>query len=176
MTARYKQAKKLQAGLIPLSQQLQKVQQKITTIKDQQRTLSLLQTLDEVLKFKLSLSLSLPQKTSIKHAPLPIYREYQSVTGMKIWVGKNAASNELLTFQLANGRDWWIHVRGFPGSHVVIRLGKQQEPDSETLKDAFQLALHYSKARHHGEGEICFTQRKYVSRLRKKKQRISSNF
>lgn len=70
---------------------------------------------------------------------------------------------------MANGRDWWLHVRGCPGSHVIIRLDKNLEPDSETLKDALQLALYYSKARHQGEGEICFTQRKYVSRLGKNK-------
>lgn len=88
---------------------------------------------------------------------------------MKIWVGKNAKMNEKLTFQLANGRDWWLHVSGYPGSHVIIKMNKDQEPDPETLKDAFQLALYHSKARDMGEGEICFTQRKYVSRLGRKK-------
>jgi len=37
------------------------------------------------------------------------------------------------------------------------------------LQDALQLALHYSKAKNRGEAEVCLTQRKFVSRLKKGK-------
>jgi predicted ribosome quality control (RQC) complex YloA/Tae2 family protein len=170
MAARFKRAKKLQMGQAPLAQYLERIQTALRSIEQQQEKLNLIQTIDELIAFKTSLA-SLPSTPAASSAipSSPIYREYFSATGVPIWVGKNAKANDLLTFQLANGRDWWLHVSGYSGSHVIIRLGKNQEPDSETLKDAMQIALYYSKARTQGEGEICFTQRKYVSRLGKGK-------
>lgn len=172
MAARYKRAKKLQAGKIPLSHHLTETRNEIQTFEELRQKLDKIKVIEELSKFKQLLPSSLQphnRELSKPPLPLPIYKEYQSITGVKIWVGKNAKANEKLTFQLANGRDWWLHIRGCPGSHVIIRMNKDQEPDSETLKDAFQLALYYSKARTQGEGEICFTQRKYVSRLGQKK-------
>ncbi|WP_059360371.1 NFACT RNA binding domain-containing protein [Parachlamydia acanthamoebae] len=99
---------------------------------------------------------------------LPFF-EYQSEVGLKIWVGKGAKQNERLTFSYAKGSDWWLHVRDFPGAHVVIRVAKGQRPDRESLKDAFQLALAYSKAKNQGKAEILLTQCKHVSRFGRKK-------
>lgn len=172
MTSRYKRARKLQAGKAPLNQQLERVQTEIHLNEEKLQTLHDLTTLKELVNFRNSLPLSFSSSVSsvsTAKPPPPIYKEYVSEHGIKIWVGKNAKMNDRLTFQLANGRDWWLHAQGCPGSHVLIRLGKDLEPDPETLKDALQLALYYSKARSQGEGEICFTQRKYVSRLGKKK-------
>lgn len=176
MSARYKRAKKLQRGKLPLSHHLVDTQNEIRVFEELKRELDQIKTVEEFAQFKRLISSSLhsghkalPKNPSKPPLPLPVYKEYQSTNGMKIWVGRNAKANEKLTFQLANGRDWWLHVRGFSGSHVIIRMNQDQEPDPETLKDAFQLALYYSKARTQGEGEICFTQRKYVSRLGQKK-------
>ena len=169
MVARFRKAKKLQAGIAPLTQYLEHIQKEIQHIEQQLQQLEFLKTCEELSSFKATLSF-LPSKILQKVSPAdssqpPIYREYRSAKGLKIWVGKNAKANDRLTFQLAHGRDWWLHVRGCSGSHVIIRLLKDLDPDPETLKDAMQLALYHSKARAQGEGEICFTQRKYVSRL-----------
>jgi len=172
MIARFKQAKKLKRGERPLVEYLGKVQRELSDLRQQQEAIRPLNTEEEWAIFKATLaplpssSRTLPKKAS----PSPIYREYPSAQGMQIWVGKTAKANDRLTFQLANGSDWWLHARGCPGSHVIIRLKKEKEPDPETLKDALQLALYYSKARAQGEGEIYLTQCKYVSSLKKGKQ------
>ncbi len=171
MAARFRRAKKLQAGIAPLTQYLKRIQSELHVLETQKQQLDQLQTLTELSSFKSNLSFlsskAHPSLSSVASSSLP-YREYISASGLKIWVGKNAKANDRLTFQLANGRDWWLHAKGYAGSHVIIRLGKTQEPDRETLKDAMQLALHYSKARAQGEAEISITQRKYVSRLGRK--------
>ncbi|MBS4167917.1 putative protein YloA [Parachlamydia sp. AcF125] len=99
---------------------------------------------------------------------LPFF-EYQSETGLKIWVGKGAKQNESLTFSYARGSDWWLHARDFPGAHVVIPVPKGQRPDSETLKDGLQLALAYSRAKNQGKTEIILTQCKHISRFGRKR-------
>ena len=39
-----------------------------------------------------------------------------------VFVGKNAESNEYLTFELADEMDLWFHAKDYPGSHVVLSL------------------------------------------------------
>jgi predicted ribosome quality control (RQC) complex YloA/Tae2 family protein len=166
MKHRFRQAKKLQMGRLPLEKQLNYIQQKIDQTEQTLHQLEQVKSLNEIKIFKnQELTVS---AHSIKNAPSTIskiYREYRSANGIKIWVGRNAKMNEALTFKLARGNEWWMHVNNFPGSHVIIRQASDQPPDTHTLQDAMQLALHYSKAKE--EAEICYTQCKYVSRLKK---------
>ena len=40
---------------------------------------------------------------------------------MVVLVGKSAADNDILTFKVAAQKDFWMHVAGESGSHVVVR-------------------------------------------------------
>lgn len=100
-------------------------------------------------------------KTKEKKNALP-YKEFFSASKSSIWVGKSSKDNDLLTFSFAKGADFWLHIADYPGSHVVIPTEKGAPPDSETIQDALQLALHYSKAKKAGAGEVIVTQRKFV--------------
>lgn len=96
------------------------------------------------------------------------FREYISETGFKILVGKSSKSNDILTFQYAKGNDLWLHVKDYPGSHVVIMRPKGKEVDQATIEKAVSLACYYSKAKNAAHAEVCLTEKKYVSRLGKK--------
>lgn len=94
------------------------------------------------------------------------YHVFHSEAGIEIIAGKNAAANDVVTFQVAHGNDLWLHAHGMSGSHVVVRRKKGQEVDPETLHDALQIALYFSKARQsHGQFEVLVSEQKYVSRL-----------
>ncbi len=95
-------------------------------------------------------------------APRQPYHAFRSSTGRRILVGRSAADNRRLTFQVAQSHDAWMHVRGVPGSHVVIPLARGQEPDSETLLDAGHLAIRYSRVAGDAAAEISWTLRKFV--------------
>lgn len=169
MEVRYKRAKKLEKGKVPLLKHLAEIQTILTSTVNERDKISLINTEEEIEEYaKNQPILSAPKRKSGEESAPAIFKEYISSSGMKIWVGKNARRNEQLTFQLANGRDWWLHASGYSGSHVIIRMGRLEEPDTETLKEALQLALYHSKGRAQNEGEVSFTQRKYVSRLGKK--------
>ncbi|HET9846177.1 MAG TPA: NFACT family protein, partial [Nitrospira sp.] len=90
------------------------------------------------------------------------FRRFTSSDGLPIFVGRNAQENDQLTFGLANNEDLWLHARGAPGSHVVVRLSKGSDPPPETLRDAATLALLYSDLKKSGKGEIVYTKRKWV--------------
>lgn len=96
--------------------------------------------------------------------PAKPYKTFTSQAGIEIWVGKSAKDNDKLSFHYANGLDLWLHARNYPGSHVVIRCPKGQEVDPETLQDAAELALRFSKAKDSGCGEVTLTQAKDIRR------------
>ncbi|HEY7130047.1 MAG TPA: NFACT family protein [Nitrospira sp.] len=95
------------------------------------------------------------------------FRRFMSVDGFPIFVGRNAQENEELTFHLAKSDDLWLHVRGTPGSHVIVRLRKGTDPPPETLRDAATLALLYSDLKKSGKGEVIYTRRKWVKAAKK---------
>jgi len=57
-------------------------------------------------------------------------RRFTSPDGFTVWVGRNAAQNEDLTFKRAAPDDAWLHARGVPGAHVVIHAEGRPVPDS----------------------------------------------
>lgn len=95
--------------------------------------------------------------------PEPQLLRYYSPQGFEIVVGRNARQNEQVTFEVAKAEDIWLHARGAPGSHVVIRNGGQPV-QSETLTTAAQLAAYYSKLRGERAVTVIFTPRRFVSR------------
>jgi predicted ribosome quality control (RQC) complex YloA/Tae2 family protein len=94
------------------------------------------------------------------------FRRFTSAAGLSIFVGRNARENDALTFGLAKSEDLWLHARGTPGSHVVVRLAKGSDPPFETLRDAATLALLYSDLKKSGKGEVIYTRRKWVKKAR----------
>lgn len=86
-----------------------------------------------------------------------------SSDGFHMYVGKNNYQNEELTFQFANGNDWWFHAKGIPGSHVVVKNGGKEMPDS-TFEEAGRLAAHFSKSRGQEKVEIDYIEKKHVKK------------
>ncbi|GJL53825.1 MAG: hypothetical protein NPIRA02_09570 [Nitrospirales bacterium] len=92
------------------------------------------------------------------------YRTFESFDGLTILVGKSANDNDYLTLKVAKPDDLWLHARGCPGSHVVVRLEKATDVPHETLRDAATLALFYSDLKKSGKGEVIYTLRKFVKK------------
>jgi len=72
----------------------------------------------------------------------------QVIDGFEVLVGKGDADNDSLTFGVAETRDFWLHVAGVAGSHVIVR-NPQDLPDlpRPVLDAAASLAAWHSKAR-----------------------------
>jgi predicted ribosome quality control (RQC) complex YloA/Tae2 family protein len=73
---------------------------------------------------------------------------YKTLDGLEIWVGKNDDGNDVLTTRLARGNDLFFHLEGSPGSHVILRTEGKSDPPGESLLDAAELAVEFSKAKH----------------------------
>lgn len=86
-----------------------------------------------------------------------------SSDGFDMFVGKNNFQNDELTFQFANGGDWWFHAKGMPGSHVVVKTRGEELPD-RTFEEAARLAAHFSKGAEQDKIEIDYTEKKNVKK------------
>lgn len=85
------------------------------------------------------------------------------VDGYLIMMGRDAKSNDYLTFNVAESEDIWMHVKGVPGSHVVIRV-RENLPTNEILKYAAELAKKNSKAEKGKPVKVVYCQRKFVKK------------
>lgn len=109
-------------------------------------------------------SAAAPGKGGKAEPKLP-YRRFVSAEGLEIWVGRDARENDRLTRSDARGEDLWMHVAGYAGSHVVVKVPKGKEPSRETVLDAASLAAFFSQGR--GKPvEVSYTQAKHVRKPR----------
>jgi predicted ribosome quality control (RQC) complex YloA/Tae2 family protein len=76
--------------------------------------------------------------------------EYRLPGDWIVLAGKSDEDNERVSLALASQRDWWFHVAGVPGSHVVLRAKDGEEPGRDTLRQAAAVAAYHSKARNAG--------------------------
>jgi len=78
-------------------------------------------------------------------------RPYRTVDveGFTVLIGRGDVENDLLTFEVAEPDDVWMHVAGgTPGSHVVVRNPEHlDELPRSVILSAAALAARFSKAR-----------------------------
>jgi predicted ribosome quality control (RQC) complex YloA/Tae2 family protein len=76
--------------------------------------------------------------------------------GFEVLIGRGDADNDRLTFGVAGPRDFWLHVSGASGSHVVVRNPANLDAlPRSVLERVAELAVWHSKAREaHGKIEV----------------------
>jgi predicted ribosome quality control (RQC) complex YloA/Tae2 family protein len=95
-------------------------------------------------------------------------RRLKSRDGWDVLIGRSNEGNDYLTHRLARPEDYWFHVHGAAGSHVVLRRGKgKNEPSKQTLEEVSSWAAFYSQARTAGKVPVIVTRKKYVRKPRK---------
>jgi predicted ribosome quality control (RQC) complex YloA/Tae2 family protein len=88
------------------------------------------------------------------------------VKGFDIWVGRNAANNELLTLKYAHKDDLWLHARDVPGSHVIIKFQSGKTFPQDVIEQAASLAAYYSTRKNDSLCPVSYTQKKYVRKFK----------
>ncbi len=84
-------------------------------------------------------------KEAPKKGAAPALR-FTTSEGLEVLVGRSARQNEVVTFDLAASGDMWMHARGMPGSHVVLKTGGRT-PSDGSVEQAAALAAYYSRGR-----------------------------
>jgi predicted ribosome quality control (RQC) complex YloA/Tae2 family protein len=80
-----------------------------------------------------------------------IARRFVSPDGFTVLVGKTAEENDTLSLKLCAPHDFWFHLAGDSGSHVVVRNPDRLDRlPRESERFAAALAAGYSKAKNAG--------------------------
>ncbi|NQW28069.1 MAG: fibronectin/fibrinogen-binding protein [Flammeovirgaceae bacterium] len=101
---------------------------------------------------------SSPSTTQVTSLPFTTFHE----NNYTIYVGRNAKSNDLLTFHYGQKEDLWLHARDVAGSHVIIKKQDKKPIPSPVIERAAQLASYFSKRKTDTLCPVIYTERKYV--------------
>jgi predicted ribosome quality control (RQC) complex YloA/Tae2 family protein len=162
----YEQYRKAKSGLGELRNQIEEGEQELLRME---KTLkSLLSETNPLVLNKM-----LRSAGTLARGKLSARREDSKRPGLsfrrKNWliiVGRDAAENDALLRKYVKGNDLWLHARDYPGSYVFIKQQAGKSVPLDILLDAGNLAIFYSKGRNSGEGDLFYTQVKYLRRAR----------
>ena len=105
----------------------------------------------------------------LSDAKTPRLIEYSLDDQWTVLVGRTEKDNDTLSLKVAKSNDWWFHIRGMPGSHVVLKVPAGEDPSRDILKMAASIAAFYSKARTGGVVAVSCTRARYVTKSRSAK-------
>jgi predicted ribosome quality control (RQC) complex YloA/Tae2 family protein len=91
---------------------------------------------------------------------------YELPGGWTVLAGRSEADNDRLSLKVARPGDLWFHVRGMPGSHVILQGQPGVEPDRDTVRAAAAVAAWHSKARGAGVVTVSCTEARNVRKPR----------
>jgi predicted ribosome quality control (RQC) complex YloA/Tae2 family protein len=163
---RFERARKLERGLAISNERRAAAHAEVERLRAQLAELD--QATPErglAIAHELGLVAGAPARRPQPKARVP-FRTFRGAHGEPIFVGKGAADNDTLTLTVARPHDHWLHVRGSPGSHVVVPLEKKAQIAPELLLDAATLAAHFSQQRGEPTVEIAHTERRFVRKLK----------
>jgi predicted ribosome quality control (RQC) complex YloA/Tae2 family protein len=92
------------------------------------------------------------------------YRRVAMGDGWEALVGTSAAGNAAVTFDLGQADDVWLHARGVPGAHVILRTNGATPPE-ELVERAAQMAAWHSANRLAGAVEVDVAPRRFVRKI-----------
>jgi predicted ribosome quality control (RQC) complex YloA/Tae2 family protein len=99
------------------------------------------------------------------------FHKFTLESGSVVFVGKNARSNDQLTFGHARPGDYFFHARGVEGAHAILRpnIPRGQRPGKDEIRMTGAIAAYFSKARKQHNVPVSYTQRKYLKKGKKGK-------
>jgi len=88
------------------------------------------------------------------------------LNGNMLYVGRSGKENEMVTFDIGGPNDTWLHARGVPGSHVIVRWVRPDDESEETIETAAAIAAYYSGSRESGTVEVDVAKRRDVRKIK----------
>jgi len=157
----YEKFRKAKSGYGKLGREIREQEAVLALLREKLARIPALQDLPALR----SQARSLPKK--------PAARDKASLPGLsfraaafKILVGRTAKENDELLRRGVKGNDVWLHARDYPGAYVFIKTLPGKSVPPEVLLTAGSLALHYSKGKNSAQGDVYYTQVKYLRRVK----------
>jgi predicted ribosome quality control (RQC) complex YloA/Tae2 family protein len=170
MEAYFRRARKLRSGRPRIEREIELTQEAISELEGLHTSVADACGIEELEALAAQVNAALAPKKPKKIKGKPRSRlgpkRFVSSGGYEILVGRNQRQNDRLTLTIARGSDLFMHSGGSPGSHVIIRAGGKRDFPRQTMLEAANLAVYYSKLRNSRYAEVSYTQVKNVSKPR----------
>lgn len=162
-SALYTKAKKLRRRLETAPDRLRTLQGEIARLRELEELLSRQPDVAAYLDGEAEDLIPTPSRATTKTAPRPRPRE-AVVEGFTVLIGRSGSENDRLV-RLARPDDIWLHARGVPGAHVIVRTGGRPLPNG-VLRRAAELAAWHSRARGERKVSVSYTEARYVRKTK----------
>jgi predicted ribosome quality control (RQC) complex YloA/Tae2 family protein len=145
----YKKYTKLKTARTILSEQIEKAAEELSYLESVEEAMARVENEEDILGIRAELMHSgyiSKTATSVnkKDKPEKGIRKCKTALGREFFVGKNNMQNDFLTTKLAKKSDWWFHVKGGHGSHVIMLCDIGEDPDARDFTEAAAAAAYYS--------------------------------
>ncbi|MBN2535110.1 MAG: NFACT family protein [Spirochaetales bacterium] len=161
----YEKYKNAKSGLTRLEKNEQYYRRSLKEIKNRQRLLHTSTDIATLITLKKAYQRKNTQKTVARIPGL----QFRSKDFL-IMIGRTALENDLLLRKYVHGNDYWFHSRDYPGSYVFVKVVREKSVPLQVMLDAGNLALFYSKGKESGQGDVFYTQVKYLRRVKNGKK------
>jgi len=165
----YKKYTKLKTARSILKEQIEKAEEELAYLLTVEASMPLAENEDDILGIRSELAHAgyiskNPAASKQKEKPERGIRKCRTALGREFFVGKNNMQNDYLTTKLARKSDWWFHVKGAHGSHVVMVCEPGEDPDARDFTEAAAAAAYYSELRESENVAVDYTEVRNVKK------------
>jgi predicted ribosome quality control (RQC) complex YloA/Tae2 family protein len=163
----FKKSRKLRLGRIKVQKEMESAKERIVKFSEYLSNMENMQE-KELASVACEIDSLFPGRAKRKTEPVPKKgpRVFISSDGLKIYVGRNQRENDRMTLHFARAHDLFLHVSGYSGSHVIVRIPAGEKVPANTLIEAATLATYFSKAHERGVTNVSYTEKRNVFKPR----------
>ncbi len=163
----YKKYNKCKNAKHYLTEQIDAAREELRYLESVSQALQSAETESDLAEIRLELAKSgyASRMHSLKTGKVPPSKPLEFVTtnGYRVVCGKNNTQNDILTFKTASKGDLWFHVKGAPGSHVVMFCDGEEPPEID-YTEAAVIAATYSGVGERGQIPVDYTRVKNIKK------------
>ena len=165
----YKKYTKLKTARSILTEQIAKAEEELLYLDSVEGAMGLAENEEDILGIRAELAQAgyISRNTAAskqKEKPEKGIRKCKTALGREFFVGKNNMQNDYLTTKLARKSDWWFHVKGGHGSHVIMACEPGEDPDARDFTEAAAAAAYYSALRESENVAVDYTEVRNVKK------------
>ncbi len=165
----YKKYTKLKTARSYLTEQIAKAKEELSYLGSVSESMSRVENEEDILGIREELASTgylSKQNTKEKQKARPDkgIRRYLTTGGREFFVGRNNLQNDYLTTKMAKKSDWWFHVKGAHGSHVIMLCEPGEDPDAKDFTEAAEAAAYFSELRDGQNVAVDYSEAKNVKK------------
>lgn len=157
----YQKAKEIKAQQKKTERLLKKEEEELEQIESLLSEVQAIQSHGEWIRITKKWKPFIEALTSSKDNPSNRFPSFV-VEGYKIYYGRSAKENEDLIRHVARKGDWWFHVKGESGGHVIVKSPHGGKLPEKIKTIAGGIAAFLSKQKHQSLVLVQYTQVKYL--------------